>query len=62
MPRELADRASELAGGNFSAFVSEALDRHVKLELARRLVREHEAGNGPISEEALATVDRAWPV
>lgn len=49
--------ARALAGENFSAFVSEAVSRHVRRVKLERLLQADEAERGPLDPEAEAQVE-----
>jgi Post-segregation antitoxin CcdA len=69
LPAELLQAVRELAGGNLSAWVSEALTHAVRAERLRAYVAEREAKAGPLDPELLATAEAnfdtvdaaAWP-
>lgn len=50
--------ATRLSGGNFSAYVNEALMRRVRLDGLRELVAEDERRRGPIDSEGIDQVRR----
>jgi post-segregation antitoxin (ccd killing protein) len=54
---ELEREARALAGENFSAFVSEAVSRHVRRLKLERLVQADEAERGSVDPEAEAQVE-----
>src|SRR4051794_31226730 len=54
---ELEREARALAGENFSAFVSEAVSRHVRRLKLEQLVQADEAERGPVDPEAEAQVE-----
>jgi hypothetical protein len=54
---ELDREARALAGENFSAFVSEAVARHVRRVKLEQLVQADEAERGTIDPEVQAQVD-----
>lgn len=54
---DLEREARSLAGGNFSAFVADAVARHVRLTKLDQLVRADEAERGPIPADVQAEVD-----
>ncbi len=62
IPQETARAVEELADGNVSAFVTNALEHQVRIERLRLAVTGFEAEHGEIPPEALARVDKAWPV
>lgn len=53
---DAVDSAMELAGGNFSAYVNEALMRRVRLDRLRAMLDEHERRQGPIDPAIVAQV------
>jgi hypothetical protein len=57
MDEDLERQARSLAGGNFSAFVSDAVARHVRLTKLSQLLRDDEAERGPVPEPVQAEVD-----
>jgi post-segregation antitoxin (ccd killing protein) len=59
--RELLEQARALAGGNLSAFVSDAVEDRVSLEQARRAVEAYEAEHGVIPEELVEQALARWP-
>jgi len=58
---ELLEQARELAGGNLSAFVSDAVEDRVLLERARHAVAAYEAEHGTIPEELVEQALARWP-
>src|ERR1700754_3691425 len=54
---ELEREARALAGENFSAFVSEAVSRHVRRLKLEQLVRADEAERGPVDAKVQAQVE-----
>ncbi|HWK26172.1 MAG TPA: hypothetical protein VNS09_06395 [Solirubrobacter sp.] len=54
---ELDREARALAGGNSSAFVSEAVSRHVRRLKLELLMQADEAERGPVDPEAEAQVE-----
>ena len=54
---KLEREARALAGENFSAFVSEAVSRHVRRLKLEQLVQADEAERGPVDPEVRAQVD-----
>jgi hypothetical protein len=54
---ELDREARALAGENFSAFVSEAVSRHVRRLKLEQLALADEAERGPVDPEVQAQVD-----
>jgi len=54
---DLDREARALAGENFSAFVSEAVSRHVRRVKLERLLQADEAERGPVDPEAEAQVE-----
>jgi hypothetical protein len=59
--RELLAEARALAGGNLSAFVSDAVEDRVLLERARRAVASYEAEHGTLPEELVEQALARWP-
>ena len=57
LDEDLEREARALAGENFSAFVSEAVSRHVRRLKLEQLVRADEAERGPIDPETEAQVE-----
>lgn len=58
---ELLDEARQVAGGNLSALVNEALARELRRERMREFVAEEEARLGPVPHEIVADVRAKWP-
>lgn len=59
----LAERVREAAvvpGRSLSAFVAEAVEYHLKIEEARRVLQDWETEHGPITEKELARVRSRW--
>jgi hypothetical protein len=54
---DLEREARALAGDNFSAFVSDALSRHVRRIKLERLVQADGVERGPVDPRVQATVD-----
>jgi len=54
---ELDREARALAGENFSAFVSDAVSRHVRRLKLEQLVHADEAERGPVDPEVQAQID-----
>ena len=54
---ELEREARALAGENFSAFVSDAVSRHVRRLKLEQLVQADEAERGPVDPDVQAQVD-----
>jgi post-segregation antitoxin (ccd killing protein) len=54
---DLEREARALAGENFSAFVSEAVSRHVRRVKLEQLVQADEAERGPVDPEVQARVE-----
>lgn len=52
MEPELLEAAREEAGGNLSAFVNEAVWKHLRTEHAKHWLADRERELGPIPEEA----------
>jgi post-segregation antitoxin (ccd killing protein) len=55
--QELEREARVLAGDNFSAFVSDAVSRHVRRLKLEQLVQADEAERGPVDPDVEAQVD-----
>jgi hypothetical protein len=65
LEEELADQivaaAEKDTAGNVSAWLAQAARERLRQAAARRLLEEHVAKHGPISEEERARVRREWP-
>ncbi|MCP9489396.1 MAG: hypothetical protein MSC31_05920 [Solirubrobacteraceae bacterium MAG38_C4-C5] len=60
LPEEVVAEVEQRANGNFSAYVTELLEKEIRLAYARELLAEHEAEFGPIPEEVQRRVDEQW--
>jgi hypothetical protein len=65
LEEELADQIVEAAekdtAGNVSAWLAQAARERLRQAAARRLLEDHVAKQGPITEEERARVRREWP-
>lgn len=61
----LAERVQRAAtaetAGNVSAWLAEAARERLRLQAARRILREYEAEHGRITDAEIAEVEREWP-
>lgn len=59
---DVVREVEELVGPRgFSAFMNESAKLRLLVERGRTAVREYEVEHGPIPDDDLAAVDRAWP-
>jgi hypothetical protein len=58
---QVQDAAEQDTQGNVSAWLAQAARERLRLAAARRLLVEHVAGHGPITEAERARVRREWP-
>lgn len=62
MPRELAEAVRARTGsGGFSRYVTDAVQRQVRLDLMGEFIDDFESRNGPIPEELIDNAAREWP-
>jgi hypothetical protein len=57
---ERARQAAEATGQSLSAFIADAVAYRLKLEEARRLIRDWEVEHGPITDSELSRVRSRW--
>ena len=57
---ERARQAAEATGQSLSSFVAGAVEHRLKLEEGRKLLKEWEAEQGPITEKELDRVRSKW--
>lgn len=57
---EVQRAARERAGGNVSAWLSEAAQAHLRRQAMEAALSAHEAEHGAISEAELAAAERKW--
>ncbi len=51
LPEEIVAEVEDRANGNFSAYVTELLEKQIRLAYAREYLAEAEAEHGPVPEE-----------
>jgi Arc/MetJ-type ribon-helix-helix transcriptional regulator len=62
MPEDLAEAVRARTGaGGFSRYVSEAVQREIRLDMLGELIEELEAEYGPVPPEVREQTRREWP-
>lgn len=61
LAEQVREAAEQDAAGNVSAWLAQAARERLRLAAARRLLEEHVAKHGPITEAERAKVRREWP-
>ncbi len=60
VPEEIVAEVEQRANGNFSAYVTELLEKQIRLAHAREFLAEAEAEHGPVPEEVQRRIDEQW--